>query len=485
MAFRDVLDIQVQGGKGGDGGLSFMRLKYIPKGGPDGGHGGRGGSIYLRAVDDITSLSKLVGRTQFRAQVGKQGEGRNKAGLSGEDLYVDVPVGTMATDVATGELIADLIEVGQTAVVAAGGVGGRGNAAFAHSTRRAPRFSEKGTLGESRLLRLELRTIADVGLVGYPNAGKSSLLAVLSNSRPVIASYPFTTLSPNLGVVDLDMQRFTMADIPGIIEDAHKGKGLGLEFLRHISRTRLLVYVLDVADEPLATLDALRLELREYDPELLERPALIVLNKTDLVDADELAVKERELATAGLPLVAISALEGSGVEALRATLFALLPPRPKPVTGMGPRRVQVTPIEIRRDMTGNGWIVTGSELEEVVARFDAVNPEAVAYLQYHFRNHGLYQLLKRAGVQSGEEVQIGAAVFDYFDDTAADTSTPTQTDAERAGKRYLDDQARAAGDDEGGSDSEGAAEDQAAGAEDEWAAAENDSVIAEDDSGEP
>ncbi len=462
MAFRDVLDIQVQGGKGGDGGLSFMRLKYIPKGGPDGGHGGRGGSVYLRAIDDITSLDKLVGRAQYRAQVGRQGEGRNKAGLGGDDVYVEVPVGTIATDLATGEVVADLIEVGQTAIVAAGGVGGRGNATFATSTRRAPRFAEKGMPGESRRLRLELRTIADVGLVGYPNAGKSSLLAALSNSRPVIASYPFTTLSPNLGVVEVDMERLTMADIPGIIEDAHKGKGLGLEFLRHISRTRLLVYVLDVSDEPKTTFDALRFELSEYDPDLLERPALLLLNKIDLVDAAELALRERELSGEGLPVAAVSALEGLGTDELKRTLFALLPPKPKPVGEMGPRKVTVEPIAVRRDMAGTGWVVTGGELEEIVARFDAANPEAVSYLQHHFKSFGVNQLLKRAGARSGEEVQIGAAVFEYFDDTAADTSTPTQTDAERAGRRYLEE----VGADEEGSD-EAAAQDGSAATEDD------------------
>ncbi len=470
MAFRDVLDIFVHGGKGGDGGLSFKRLKYIPKGGPDGGHGGRGGSIYLRAVEDVASLDKLVGRTVFRAPVGQQGEGRDKAGLGGTDLVVDVPVGTMASDLETGELLADLIEVGQTTVVAAGGAGGRGNASFANSTRRAPRFAEKGTPGESRKLRLELRIIADVGLVGYPNAGKSSLLAALSNSKPSIASYPFTTLSPNLGVVDLDMQRFTMADIPGIIEDAHKGKGLGLEFLRHISRTRLLIYVLDVSDEPVTTLEALRFELREYDPDLLERPAIIVLNKTDLVDEGELAERELELATAGLPMMAISALDGNGLGELRATLFELLPARPKPIAEIGPRRVRVDQIVVKRDMTGSGWVVTGNELEELVARFDAANPEAVAYLQHHFKAYGVNQLLKRAGVRSGEEVQIGAAVFDYFDDTAPETDAPSQADAERAGKRYLDESARA--------------DEDAAAAVGDQAEDESDSAFTEDEPGD-
>ena len=439
MAFRDVLDITVQGGKGGDGGLSFMRLKYVPKGGPDGGHGGRGGSVHLRAVDDITSLSRLVGRSHFRAPVGQQGEGRNKAGAYGEDIYIDVPVGTLAHDLETGELVADLTEVGETAVVARGGEGGRGNATFATSTRRAPRFAEFGMPGETRKLRLELRTIADVGLVGYPNAGKSSLLAALSNSRPEIASYPFTTLSPNLGVVERDrgLERFTMADIPGIIEDAHLGKGLGLDFLRHISRTRLLVFVLDAAEEPVRTFESLRHELQEYDPELLERPALIVLNKADLLEGVEefLHEAEAELARSGLPVMIISVLTGQGVQELRDAIFDLLPPRPELTKQPDARTVRVAPVEVKRDMSGQGWVVTGSELEAIVSRFDPSNAEAVAYLQHHFKSLGVYKLLKKAGAKTGDDVQIGGAVFDFFDDTAAATEELEQDVSERAGRR--------------------------------------------------
>ncbi|HZJ08340.1 MAG TPA: GTPase ObgE, partial [Trueperaceae bacterium] len=357
MAFRDVLDISVQGGKGGDGGLSFMRLKYVPKGGPDGGHGGDGGTVYLRAVDDVSSLDKLVGRTQFRAPVGGQGEGRNRAGRAGEDLYVAVPVGTKVTDRDSGELIADLVTVGQVELVAAGGLGGRGNSSFATSTRRAPRFAEMGTPGERRRLRLELMTIADVGLVGYPNAGKSSLLAAMSNSRPVIADYPFTTLSPNLGVVSRGHERLTMADIPGIIEDAHLGKGLGLEFLRHISRTRLLVFVLDAASDPVTTLASLRHEVSEYDAAMLERPALLAINKIDLVEDDRLVELEDELSRAGLPLAFVSATEGTGLDELRENLFALLPPRPAPVETRQPRRVTVQAPTVKRDLSGLGWSV--------------------------------------------------------------------------------------------------------------------------------
>lgn len=442
MPFRDVLEIHVQGGKGGDGSLSFLRLKYVPKGGPDGGHGGRGGSVILRAVDDVSSLDKLVGRTQFRAETGHQGEGRNKAGAGGADMIIDVPVGTMAIDAETGERLADLVAVGETAVVARGGEGGRGNASFVNAQRRTPRFAERGTPGERRHLRLELHIIADVGLVGYPNAGKSSLLAAVSNSKPVIADYPFTTLSPNLGVVErsgsVGLERLTMADIPGIIEDAHLGKGLGLEFLRHISRTRLLVYVLDIAAEPVSTMEALQRELQAYDPALLERPALVALNKIDLTGdevpeaASEVVEAEQALARFGLPVMSVSALTGAGLQGFRAALFDLLPPRPAPVQLPTGRRVVVAPLRVARDLAGTGWVVTGSAIEAVVSRFDPTNRDAVAYLQHHFRTLGVNAALKKAGARSGDEVEIAGSTFDYFDDTATEAEGAASDEAAAA-----------------------------------------------------
>ncbi len=425
MSFRDVMEIKVQAGKGGDGGLSFLRLKYIPRGGPDGGHGADGGSVWLEAVDDVSSLQRLVSRYLYRAGTGGQGEGRNRAGRKGEDLVLQVPVGTTATDLETGMVIADLTEVGQRELVARGGEGGRGNASFASSTRRIPRFNELGTPGETRRLRLELRTIADVGLVGFPNAGKSSLLAALSNARPEIASYPFTTLSPNLGVVTRDLERFTMADIPGIIEDAHLGKGLGLEFLRHISRTRLLLFVLDIAEEPAGNFAALRTELEAYDPTLLELPAAIVLNKADLASPAEIAQLEQEMAATGLPVLTISALDGTGTDELRDTLFALIPDRPAAPTttvqriGEGDGGLTVTRID-------EGWLVRGSEIERIVARFDPANREAVAYLAHHFRNMGLNRALKNAGATTGDDVFLGDAVFEYFDETAVPEEEPEE-----------------------------------------------------------
>lgn len=417
MPFKDILDITVQGGKGGDGGLSFMRLKYVPKGGPDGGHGGRGGSVFLEAISDITSLDRLIDKHHHKGGTGKQGEGRNKSGANGDDITVQVPVGTIAYDRNSGEIIADLTEVGQRILVAKGGLGGRGNLSFANSKRQAPRFAELGTLGEKKTLRLELRMIADVGLVGYPNAGKSSLLAALSNAKPEIAAYPFTTLSPNLGVVERDLERFTLADIPGIIEDAHKGKGLGLDFLRHISRTRVLAYVLDIAEEPVKTLEALQFELREYDPKLLKLPALIVLNKIDLAKDTEVEKSIQDLSRFGLPVIAVSAQEKINTESLKHTLFEMLPARPKLEPQVTTKDITADPVRIERE--GERWVVRGKELEDIVARFDAKNPEAVSYLQHFFAGLGVNKMLKRKGAQDGDEVQIGAAIFDYFDEEKA------------------------------------------------------------------
>lgn len=434
MAFRDLIDITVQAGKGGDGGLSFHRLKYVPKGGPDGGRGADGGSVYLEAIEDSSSLARLLPMHQYRAETGGQGEGRNRAGRSGSDLVLQVPVGTIAVDRETGETIADLLEVGERILIAEGGLGGRGNASFATSTRRTPRFAEHGSPGRHRKLRLELRMIADVGLVGLPNAGKSSLLGALSNARPEIASYPFTTLSPNLAVVDRDLERFTMADIPGIIEDAHLGKGLGLDFLRHISRTRLLVFVLDISEEPVQMLELLRFELAEYDAELLELPALIALNKSDLATEDEIAAEVAGLQEFGLAVLPVSALEGPGLMELRDAIFALLPERPKlEARDKKPVLVRAEGIQVVRDMEGTGWIVKSRDLEDVVSRFDPENADAVSYLHHHFRTAGVGRLLKRAGARTGDNVQVGAAHFDYFDETE-----PQQTEPEPAASGSVD-----------------------------------------------
>lgn len=314
--FIDEAQISVKAGDGGAGCVSFRREKFVPKGGPDGGDGGRGGSVILRADEGLHTLVDFRYRREFRAKRGEHGQGARKAGRSAPDLVIPVPVGTVVRDAHTGEVIADLTHHGQEVVVARGGRGGRGNAHFATPTRRAPRFAEPGERGEERVLHLELRVLADVGLVGFPNAGKSTLLARISAARPKIADYPFTTLHPHLGVVRVEEgASFVVADIPGLVEGAHRGAGLGHRFLRHIMRTRLLVYVLDLASgEPLHDYDVLQAELRAYDPALADRPHVVALNKIDLPEARARVEAARAgLEGRGAPVYPISAATGEGV----------------------------------------------------------------------------------------------------------------------------------------------------------------------------
>lgn len=431
MAFRDVLDIEVAAGNGGDGAMSFHRAKYLEKGGPDGGHGGKGGSIILRAIEGVESLERLVGKRKFKAENGRYGEGRLRQGADGADLYIDVPVGTTAFDRDTEKAVADLVTVGQEAVIAKGGFGGRGNSTFASSTRQAPRFAELGTAGQKRRIRLELRLIADVGLVGYPNAGKSSLLAALSRANPAIADYPFTTLSPILGVVEAEggQQRLTMADIPGIIEGASEGKGLGLEFLRHISRTRLLVYVLDVTRDPVGELHELQAELRSYDPDLMQSEACIALNKIELVEADITEMVTSDLAQSGLPIFPISAKEGHGLDDIRQGLFELLPDRElwaqTHALDIETEETAEEPLSIvfREDAPEKGatqpervWEVHGGGFQDRLERFARHIEDAAEYLGNLFKRQGLYNALKRAGAREGDTVEIGTFRFEYFDD---------------------------------------------------------------------
>ncbi|HOS97711.1 MAG TPA: GTPase ObgE [Deltaproteobacteria bacterium] len=321
MDFIDESRIFVKAGKGGDGCCSFRREKYIPKGGPDGGDGGKGGDVIIQASPHHHTLLDQRYHPHYKAQKGRHGTGKNCTGRSGEDLVIPVPVGTQIKDVETGELIADLVEAGQQVVVARGGRGGRGNARFATPTRQAPRYCEPGEDGEERSFRLVLKLLADVGLVGFPNAGKSTLISKISSARPKIADYPFTTLVPNLGVVRHKGEDFVVADIPGIIEGAHTGTGLGLRFLRHIERTRVILYLVDLSPdtgrEPARELEILMHELREYSPELLQRKQIVVFNKCDLTGAEERAKEAVAFVrSAGYPFFSASALSGFGLEAI-------------------------------------------------------------------------------------------------------------------------------------------------------------------------
>ncbi len=332
MKFVDEATIRVEAGNGGGGSASFRREKYIPFGGPDGGDGGRGGNVYLRASRSLNTLVDFRHRRLFRAGHGQAGGGRQKTGRSGEDLYIDVPLGTLVYNVETDELIGDLTEAGQCLLVARGGKGGLGNVHFKSSTNRAPKKCTPGTPGEQRELLLELKVLADVGLLGFPNAGKSTLIRALSSARPRVADYPFTTLHPNLGVVQVELNRsFVLADIPGLIEGASEGVGLGVQFLKHLQRTRLLFHLVDIApmdgSVPAEQVRKLERELEQYDAALLQKPRWLVINKLDVLpEAERQPAVEALLDVLGweAPHYSISALAGQGLGPLKqATMRAL------------------------------------------------------------------------------------------------------------------------------------------------------------------
>ncbi|OGQ04314.1 MAG: GTPase ObgE [Deltaproteobacteria bacterium RIFCSPLOWO2_01_44_7] len=322
MKFIDEAIIEVKAGDGGNGCLSFRREKYVPRGGPDGGDGGNGGSCILKAKAGITTLMDLKFRKHFEAKRGVHGKGKKMYGKAGDDVVIIVPIGTTIKEAKTGKVLVDLARAGQEFVVAKGGKGGRGNARFVSSTRQAPQIAEKGKEGEEKTIKLELKLLADVGLIGFPNAGKSTLIAAISNARPKIADYPFTTKVPHLGVVRLNTEKsFVVADIPGLIEGAHKGAGMGIQFLKHIERTKILLHLIDVIDptqsDPLAAYRAIREELGAYQPALLEKPEIIVLTKMDMQKAFEQKKEmEKVFKNLGKPIFAISALKKEGLKPL-------------------------------------------------------------------------------------------------------------------------------------------------------------------------
>lgn len=325
--FIDRVKIYVRAGKGGDGAVAFLREKYRPKGGPAGGDGGKGGNVILVATSSKHTLLDFKYKKHFIAEDGEPGKGKKMHGKKGEDLIIYVPVGTVVKDARTGEIICDLAKDGQRCTVARGGKGGRGNARFATPTNQAPTYAEKGEPGEERWIILELKLIADVGLIGFPNAGKSTLLARLTRANPKIADYPFTTLSPNLGVMELGWdRRLIIADIPGLIEDAHKGAGLGHEFLRHIERTKFLAHIIDVSDfrerDPIQAFEAINKELALYSQELVKKPQIVVANKIDALSDKELIEELKSyFKEKGYEFCAISALTGEGLEELKERLW--------------------------------------------------------------------------------------------------------------------------------------------------------------------
>ncbi len=424
--FIDEAVIEVEAGAGGNGCVSFRREKYVPRGGPNGGDGGRGGDVVLIADESLNTLLDYHYRTRYKAEDGGHGSGNHRRGRNGKPLLLRVPVGTLVYDADTGELLADLSKPGQRFIVARGGKGGYGNARFATPTHQAPRFAEKGLPGEKRRIRLELKLLADVGIVGMPNAGKSTLLSRVSAARPKIADYPFTTLTPHLGVVRYEDITFVMADIPGLIEGAHAGAGLGHQFLRHIERARLLLYLLDASPyaeaQPLTAFEILQRELQLYSPALLQKPALVALNKIDTLSPERrtahLQPLQEMLQAQGLEVYPISAYTGEGVDALVAALarrVAQLPP-PEPLTAPTlaeiPRRRE--PIRVYRE--GDHFVVEGDLPREIVGITDLSNEEALWRMQKRLRGLGIFKRLKELGAQEGDIVRIGDVELEYTPD---------------------------------------------------------------------
>jgi GTP-binding protein len=421
--FYDQARIYVRAGDGGDGMIGFRREKYVPLGGPSGGDGGRGGDVIMVVNPNMNSLVAFHRQSHFRAENGGHGGTSNKTGASGENLVIEVPPGTVVHPADSDEVLADLTEPGQQAVVASGGRGGRGNARFATSTNQAPRIAERGEPGEERWLTLELKLIADVGIIGVPNAGKSTLLAAISAARPKIADYPFTTLAPNLGVVELeDHSTMVWADIPGLIEGAHAGAGLGHDFLRHIERTRVLVHLLDgAAENPLADWAQINQELALYNPDLAGRPQIVVLNKMDLEEASILWWPEvqRLGREQGFEAMAISAVTGQNVRQLLYRVRQLLdelpeePVKEEELPVIRPSTREEFTIERVSTPEGPAWRVSGERIEKLAAMTYWEFAEAAARFQRILDRMGIREALEAEGVQVGDTVLIGDEVLEW------------------------------------------------------------------------
>ena len=421
--FLDRVKIWVQAGSGGDGAATFRREAHVPRGGPDGGDGGRGGSIYLIVDPGQTTLRDFQHRHHFKAEPGGRGERARRHGKAGQDLRLPVPPGTGVYDDGSGALMADLVAVGQEALVARGGRGGLGNTHFKTATHQAPRHAQKGEPGDERWLRLELRLIADVGLVGLPNAGKSTLLAALTAAHPKIADYPFTTLEPNLGVLDLgdaDERRPTIADVPGLIEGASTGAGLGHAFLRHVERTRVLIHVVDgSARDPEWDYSVIRDELAAHDPRLLDKPTLVAFNKLDLPAATEAWPGFRSArARDGSPSVALSAARGEGIDRLRSALAELLPPagelgaEPEPA-GVVVHRLDTMADTFVVEREDGAFRIRGRRIERLAAQTNFDNEESAERFQRDLARLGIEDELRRAGVRAGDTVRIGGAELEW------------------------------------------------------------------------
>jgi len=419
--FVDVAKVHLKAGNGGNGAVSFRHEKYVANGGPDGGDGGKGGDVVFAVDSGMRTLMDFRYRRKFAAEHGGPGRKKKCHGKNGTDLVINVPPGTVIRDADTGRVLADLVKPGQRRVVARGGRGGKGNMHFATSTRQAPRFSIDGIPGEELSVTLELKSIADVGLIGYPNVGKSTVLSVLTSAAPKIADYPFTTLTPNLGVVDAGERSFVLADIPGLIDGAAKGVGLGHDFLRHIDRTRLLLHVLDGSGregrEPIADFEAINKELAEFSEELAGRPQMVLVNKSDLPDARENYPRiQAYMEERGIPVYLVSAAMGEGFDKLVYAVADRLDQIPVPeieVEEPEPEAEPEEPFTIERDE--EVYVVSGPAIDRLMARVNLEDTQSLQYFQRMLKRQGVIRGLRRAGVNEGDTVRIKDMEFDFIE----------------------------------------------------------------------
>ncbi len=423
--FTDYVKIIAKAGNGGDGAVSFRREKYVAAGGPDGGDGGRGGNVYMQVDSDKNTLIDFRYQKKFKAENGKNGEGANRYGKSGEDLIINVPLGTIVKDAETGTVLADLSEPEQRELILAGGRGGKGNSHFATSTRQAPHFSQEGEKGQEKELILELKLLADVGLLGFPNVGKSTLLSIVTDATPKIADYHFTTLEPNLGVVKGEYgDSFVIADIPGIIEGASKGVGLGIQFLRHIERTRLLLHVIDVSGiegrNPVKDFETINEELRQYSEKLSQRKQIIVANKIDsMQDASLYEELEKMAKQKGLEIYKISAATKQGVKELMTRVSEVLKTLPKEDLIEIEKEKKIYTIEDKDEISvkkENGvYIVSGIAVEKLMRTINLEDNESLHYFHRRLNELGINQRLKELGIKDGDWVQISDYELEWED----------------------------------------------------------------------
>lgn len=423
--FTDYAKITIKSGNGGDGAVAFRREKYVAAGGPDGGDGGRGGNIYFKVDPNANTLIDFRYTKKFKAQNGENGSGSNKYGKAGEDLYINVPIGTIIKDAETGKVVADLSQEGQEELVLKGGRGGKGNSHFATATRQVPRFAQAGEEGEEKEVILELKLLADVGLLGFPNVGKSTFLSVVTDAKPKIANYHFTTIEPNLGVVKTkNGDSFVIADIPGIIEGASEGVGLGIQFLRHVERTRLLLHVIDVSGiegrDPVQDYYTINEELKKYSEKLSKRKQILVANKIDVMQ-DETGLKSlEELAKKeGLELYKISGVTGEGVPELLNRVSEVLKTLPKEELVEVEDRVVYTLDDDKNDFTvrkeDDVFIIEGKAINRLMGRINIDDNESMYYFQKNLKELGIEDELKRQGIQEGDTVKVLNWTFEWYE----------------------------------------------------------------------